>query len=57
MSIRIIQELCKAMGKYEATTFTQNLKKIYGVRRTENLYNNKPYVKVKFINNKLKILQ
>ncbi|MCI6330143.1 MAG: DUF5906 domain-containing protein [Erysipelotrichaceae bacterium] len=57
MSIRHIQEMSGTGDKYEPTTFTQNLKKIYGVRRTENLFNNKPYVKVKFVNNKLKIMQ
>lgn len=55
MSVRILQSLIKDLSP--ATTFTQSLKKVFMIPSFEMLNANKPYVKVTFINNKLKIMR
>ncbi len=54
MSVRGIQEIMRDVSN--AATFTQNLKKIYGITSFKYMNGNKPYVKVRFANNKLKIV-
>ena len=55
ISVRALQKLAK--GIMTASMFTQNIKKIYNVTNMPNLYNNKPYVKITFVNDRIKILQ
>lgn len=55
MSVRGIQEIMKDISN--PSTFTQNLKKIYGISAFNYKNGNRPYVKVRFINNKLKIIE
>lgn len=55
MSVRLLQQIIKDLTP--ATTFTQSLKKVYMIPSFEMLNANKPYVKVTFINNKLKIVR
>ena len=54
MSVRSIQAIIKDLSP--ATSFTQLLKKLYMLNSLQYLSSNKAYVKVTFINNKLKIL-
>ena len=54
MSVRMLQSIC---GDFtSAMSFSQSLKKIYSLSSFENIYNNKPYIKVNFVNKKLKVL-
>ena len=55
VSVRILQQLIHDLTP--ATTFTQSLKKTYMIPRFEMLNSNKPYVKVTFMNNRLKIVR
>lgn len=54
INIRTLQLLIG--GFNSPTTFTQNLKKTFKVNNIEYLYGNKPYVKCRFVNNKLIIV-
>ena len=54
MSIRSLQEIMKDVSP--ATTFSQNLKKIYGINSFLYKNGNRPYVKVRFMLNKLKVV-
>lgn len=54
MSVRGLQEIMKDVSA--ATTFSQNLKKIYGINTFVYKNGNRPYVKVRFTGNKLKIV-
>lgn len=54
MNVRILQKLIG--DNSSAITFTQNLKKIYNLNSLTNIHNNQPYVKVRFINNKITII-
>ena len=54
MSVRLLQEIMKNIDS--ATTFSQNIKKIYGINSFLYKNGNRPYVKVRFMKNKLKIL-
>ena len=42
--------------KSTSINFTQKIKKIYNLNGLNNIYNNQPYVKVRFINNKMRII-
>ena len=53
MSIRILQSMIKDLRP--STTFTQDFKKVFSIKKFEMLGANKPYVKVSFVRNKLKI--
>ncbi len=53
MNVRLFQKLIGDLGS--ATKFTQKIKHIYNVK-TLNLYNNQPYIKVRFIHNKINII-
>ena len=53
ISVRILQEYCKITDT--STQFTQNLKKAFNITKFEMMGANKPYLKVTFINNKMKI--
>ena len=54
MSVRALQEITKDVSP--AATFSQNLKKLYGINTFLYKSGNRPYVKVRFMNNKLKVL-
>lgn len=54
MSVRGLQEVMKDVSA--AATFSQNLKKIYGINSFLYKNGNRPYVKVRFVNNKIKIV-
>lgn len=54
INLRYLQKLSGDLSS--SITFTQNLKKIYNITNLTNIYNNQPYVKCRFINNKLIIL-
>lgn len=54
INVRGLQEICD--DKSRPTTFTQNLKKLYNLVNLPTIYNNQPYVKCRFINNKLTIV-
>ena len=54
MNIRIIQELAGDLTT--AKSFTQELKKTFGINRVASLFANKPYIRVTFRNNRLKIV-
>ena len=54
INLRYLQKLSGDLSS--SITFTQNLKKIYNISNLTNIYNNQPYVKCRFINNKLIIL-
>ena len=54
MSVRILQELVKDVGP--AVTFSQAVKKIYGINNFLYKNGNRPYVKIRFQNNKLRII-
>lgn len=55
LSVRTLQKIIKDLSS--PTVFTQTLKKTYMLRSLEMLNSNKPYVKITFINDKLKILK
>lgn len=55
MSVRGIQEIMRDVSN--PSTFTQNLKKIYGISSFLYKNGNRPYVKVRFMNNKLKVIE
>lgn len=55
MSVRLLQSMIKDLSP--PTTFTQSLKKVFMLNSFEMLNANKPYVKVTFINDKLKIVR
>lgn len=54
MNVRLLQMICGDTGS--AISFSQSLKKLYSLGSYEIIYNNKPYVKVTFVNNNLKIV-
>ena len=54
MSVRYLQEIMKDITP--AATFSQNLKKIYGINSFLYKNGNRPYVKVRFMGNKLKVI-
>lgn len=54
MSVRLLQEIMKDITP--AATFSQNLKKIYGINTFLYKNGNRPYVKVRFVGNKLKVI-
>ena len=54
MSVRILQNIIRDLRP--AKSFSQELKKTYNIRQYTTI-NNRPYVKVSFIRNKLKILE
>ena len=54
MSLRNLQSLIKDFSS--PTAFTQTVKKIYRIKKLENLYANSPYIKCSFAGRKLKIL-
>ncbi len=54
INVRLLQKLTG--DNSAAITFTQNLKKIYNLNTLTNIHNNQPYVKVRFINNKITII-
>ena len=54
MSVRVLQEIIKDVSA--ATTFSQSFKKLYGLNSFLYKTGNRPYVKVRFMNNKLKIV-
>ena len=53
ISIRILQNIIHDMRP--ATTFTQDFKKVFNIKKFEMLSANKPYIKVSFVKNKIKI--
>lgn len=53
ISIQYLQKLIE--DKDNSNSFTKNFKKAYGITQTYTNNNNRPYVKCRFINNKLKI--
>ena len=54
MSVRTLQQLTK--DDSPASAFSQNLKKLYGLNTFLYKSGNRPYVKVRFMNNKLKVV-
>ena len=54
MSVRMLQEIMKDVSP--AASFSQNLKKIYGINSFLYKNGNRPYVKVRFMSNKLKVI-
>lgn len=54
MNVRLLQLIIGDMSS--AVTFSQSLKKLYGIPSYTLLHSNKPYVKVRFVNNKLKVI-
>lgn len=54
VNIRLLQKLVG--DNSTSIAFTQNLKKIYNLNTLTNIYNNQPYVKVRFINNRITII-
>lgn len=54
MSIRLLQEIMRDVSP--ASTFSQAIKKIYGINSYLYKNGNRPYAKVRFIANKLKII-
>ena len=54
ISVRLLQEIVKDPSA--AATFSQNLKKIYGINTFLYKSGNRPYVKARFMSNKLKII-
>lgn len=54
ISLRSLQKIMKFNGS--STSFTQNLKKIYNDITFEPCYNNKLYVKITFVDKRLKII-
>ena len=54
ISVRLLQEILRDPSP--AASFSQNLKKIYGLNSFLYKNNNKPYVKARFISNKLRIV-
>lgn len=55
ISLRALQSLTGYVGTN--IQFTTSFKKIYRSATFENLYNNKPYVKITFVGNKLKLIR
>lgn len=55
MSVRLLQSMIKDLSA--PTSFTQSLKKVFMLQSFEMLNANKPYVKVTFVHDKLKILR
>ena len=53
ISIRILQEIIRDLRT--ANTFTQDFKKVFSIPKLVMLGANKPYVKVSFIKDKIKI--
>lgn len=54
MNLRLVQKIIN--NKSTSINFTQKIKKIYNLNGLSNIYNNQPYVKVRFINNKMRII-
>lgn len=54
MNLRLVQKIIN--DKSTSINFTQKIKKIYNLNGLNNIYNNQPYVKVRFINNKMRII-
>lgn len=55
MNVRLLQAICGDSGS--AMSFSQSIKKLYSITSFEtSLYNNKPYIKVTFVNKILKVL-
>lgn len=54
INVKILHSLCGGGGS--PTSFTQNIKKIYGIENIPFTYNNRPYIKCNFVNRKIKIL-
>lgn len=55
INLRILQKMCGDINP--PLNFTQNFKKIYSLTDLKSLYNNQPYVKITFRNNRLKVLK
>lgn len=55
INVRLLQRL--SGDNSSAISFTQNLKKIWNINSLTNIYNNQPYVKIRFINNRITIIQ
>lgn len=53
INLRILQNIIN--DKTPSIVFTQNIKKIYDINKFVSLYNNQPYLKAAFINDKLKV--
>lgn len=54
INVRALQEISKDSSP--AVTFSGNLKKLYGINTFVYKSGNKPYVKIRFMNNKVKII-
>lgn len=55
INLKILRQI---VGTLDApTTFTQSIKKIYGIKNLVALYNNQPYVRCTFTNRRLKLLK
>lgn len=55
INVRLLQKL--SGDNSTAISFTQNLKKIWNINSLTNIYNNQPYVRIRFINNRITIIQ
>lgn len=55
MSVRVLQKLL--LIESSAVTFTTSIKKIFNIKDFSYLYNNMPYIRIRFENNKLKVVR
>ena len=54
INLKVLKDIAKIEGS--SNNFTTNIKKLYGLKKLESLYNNQPYLKVNLASGKIKVL-